>query len=172
MQHKNKLVYIALIIAGLFLVTMGIINRDTPDFWKMSFFNIVTIAIAIYFAFYLVQRQNDKRARIDKIEKLLNKIQVLITKEESYKLYEQDKNNILISFRSLSNKLEALTQVGKSYIAKEDIVYLSDQFQTYRELHGNHVHSNDELKTLEMDFKKHIANIDDKIDQIIVKLLS
>jgi hypothetical protein len=125
---------------------------------------------AIFISYYLVQLKNDERRNRDNIDRIISKVQSLISNTE---LIDASTKNAqaksLLLQKSLANKLEYI-KMNCSHEIKPDLEYICSEFEHLRELYGGHIHDNEYLIKSVDDFKKYIINIDDKCDSLHIKL--
>lgn len=103
------LIYISGIFFFIFLFLSFINNFLVVDFFKMNFFNYLTIFIGIVVSYYLNNKNNDKRRVKDLIEKTVYNTQITLRNE----IIENIKNQKLlqIHLRKISNNIYNITKL-------------------------------------------------------------
>ena len=154
--------------AVVILSGVGIYNLivDWQKFLTTNITSLLSIFAVLLISYYLTQRKNDERKRIDNIERLILKIQQEVTKDS---LIQSKSNMCLLNQRSLNNKIEYLQKQGLSLINKE-LEYIHEQFQTFRDMYGDHMNEPETIKSMEQDFNRIVVNIVDKCDFMLIEL--
>ena len=173
----NVLLYVlACILAMIILVGCIYIFKynikNNIDFLKTPLSTLLTLFTGIVISFYLVQRKNDSRRKIDNIDKIINKVQADVNNTQLIDASSQSATNIaLLKQKSLASRLEYINKHCPKNI-KKDLDYIMGQFLQLRELYGGHFMDQEYIVKSSDDFKKYITNIDDKCDAIHINLYS
>lgn len=155
---------------------IGIHNFTSVSFWRASAYQLLTPIIAICLTFLAVQMKNDEREAKHHAEALLEKIQSIVSEEGFFNVSSIDKNNsqnaknyIQMNNRRLSNYIDSLSAYSKRFHFEDDIKYLKEQFNDYRELVDTYTDLAP-LIALQPTLKNYSLKIENKCDQIIVQL--
>ena len=174
-MKKRVLYFVLFLLITLTIFTMvwNIINND--DFWDASVSQILTLLVAIGLAFWATNFKTDERISKEHVEKVLAKLQQLVTNEKFYRIPPHgDPEEIRVFLntnnRRINNCLTVLNKYGKRFSFSKEIEYIDKEFKDYRTRVGNHITDLDYLSKTEKEFKKTSENIDSKCDQIIVSL--
>lgn len=148
-------------------------NRE--NFLSFSLAQTLTLLVAIGIAFNAVQYKGDERKRKEQIEKIVEKIQKMVSDPVFYSFDEHgdaQKVSLQINMmcRKLSNCIKVLEDYAKLYGMKKDAAYIREEYRAYKILVSGTKCDLKYLAGLEDELKKHAANIDSKCDSIIVKL--
>ena len=176
-MKKRKIAYIivtiALLAAALGVGTYNIFAN--PTFWTVNVAQILTLLITISVAFWATQFKNDQRRAKDHAERVIQKIQTIVTAERFYIFtpgVDVEEANKLhnIAVRKLSNCVEALKSYGDDLGFKEEVVYIAENVKQYKEFVSEHLTDYEYLAKSESQLRRYSENIDSKCDQIIIKL--
>lgn len=153
----------------VFVIDYNIIYNK--DFLITPIYTIFNISVAIFFAYYLTQKKNDERKLKETAENIINKIQNIISDDYLYNINEgTNKRKLLMMHRQIGNKMFLLNSVKNELKLSPEITYIKNTFQDYRNFVGEHINNIDYLSNSEDILMKLIGLIDDKLDEIIVKL--
>ncbi|MBQ8299698.1 MAG: hypothetical protein IJX99_07620 [Clostridia bacterium] len=145
--------------------------KTNTDFFKMDFSSGITVLIGIIISYFLVNRDNNEKNLKDTTEKIIDKIQGMIRNPMMYKFNEDvDVRDIHMTKRAIDNKLNLLKKVSKKLDFENEIEYIISQFDEYVTLVDDHINDIEYLKRSELDLKRRILLIDDKFDEIKLKL--
>lgn len=164
-------VLVAMIIAAS--IYSFVANRE--NFLNFSLAQALTLLVAICIAFNAVQYKGDERKRKEQIEKIVEKIQTMVSDPAFYSFDEHGDTKkvslqIIMMCRKLSNCIEVLENYAKFYGMKEDAAYIREEYKTYKILVSGMKCDLKYLSSIEEALKKHAMNIDSKCDTIIVKI--
>ena len=176
MNWKKKVYGWAEIILLILIVGVGIYNSFKNDnFWELSLPQVLTLIVAIVFAFGASQYRNDERKAKEQSEKVIEKIQNLVNQSSFYNfppdgdaeaIYKQNR----LACRKLSNCIVVLKDYSKIFGFEKELEYIEGEIKEYNDLVSEHPDDLDYLSKSEGQFKKRAENIDSKCDQIIVML--
>jgi len=159
-----------LFLIGVFI--LGYYNfKDNADFFKAPFTTLVTITSAVVVSYWLTQSRNDRRAKNQKIDELLYKIQEYISQEDFVKSGQTISTKNLLLHRSIANKINYLQTLDLDGDIKKELAIIDKNFLDFRTLYGNHYTDPEQMQVYYNAFKHHIAKIDDACDKIHVYLI-
>lgn len=169
--HGSEIILIILIIAAC--IYSFFCTREI--FLSFSLAQALTLLVAIGIAFHATQYRNDERKVKEQIEKVLEKMQSIVTDPSFYTFSMSDelegaKNRNRMMIRKLSNCINVLSEYSKDCCLEKEIDYLWREYQAYNELVSNHINDIDYLVKSLDQLKLHAENIDSKCDYIIVIL--
>lgn len=141
----------------------NLLNND--KFFEASLMQILTLFVAIFISYFLVQQKNDNRRKVDFINRTLHEVMLLL---EDEKLLDSDRKKTLVIQKSIANRLQAIEKNSFKEI-KQDMDYVVKEFEEIRELYSNHT---DNLGEVEMDINRHKINISDKCIKIEAELFN
>lgn len=168
---------VSAVAIGLAAATVGIgiynIVKNS-NFWNVSVAQVLTLLVTISIAFWATQFKNDQRSAKTHAEKVIAKIQSIVSCEEFYTFIpssneEDAKKNYRISQRKFANCLSVLEEYGKQLGFQDDVKYIDEQFTEYKTFISDHLNDFDYLNKSEAHLRRLSENIDSKCDQIIVK---
>ncbi len=173
MRKRWVVTLIAFVLAAV-TIGVGIYNGvKNRNFWDASVAQVLTLLVTISIAYWATQFKNDQRSAKVHAEKVISKIQSIVSCEEFYTFIpgsneEDTKKNYRISQRKLANCLTVLEEYGKQFGFQDDVKYISEQFGQYKTLISDHLNDFDYLNKSEAHLRKLSENIDSKCDQIVV----
>lgn len=158
---------IALALGGLLYYNL----KNNQTFLITPIYHILNLIVAIYFAFYLVQKRNDERKLKDIVIDILDKIQLELNTEDAHTFSEcYDKNAALLKQRKINNKLTLLDQLKDKLSIIPEVGIINSNFNDYRNMFGDYMENIEMLKSHQKEFQRFINNIDQKCDEIKVKI--
>ena len=163
-----KKIFIILMVAGI--IVIGIFNFSNSEFWNISICDCLTLIVAVVIAYYFTKSDNKITKKREIIESILDKIQFQINQPEYYKLKETDEKDLYMMKRAINNKIALLEKNEKGIKISTEIKYIKDKFIDYRSLIDEHITDKDYLVKSEKELRKMLMLIDDKIDEIKLKL--
>lgn len=149
------------ILGALGLMAMlfwGYMNYKEEDFFSVNLVQLLTIAISIFIAFYVVQFLTDKRRKVDIIIGILEEIQKDIDTNEIY----DNSENVNRKLISITIKAKHLKDYSFSE-TKESMKTISDHCVEMRTLFDNHRNNFEEIKP---DFNRHREIVMNEIDKV------
>lgn len=92
-------------ILTIIIIALAAANYKTDQFWEASLFNLVTLFVAGFVAYYLKEKKDDSKRADDYIEQVLKEIETLATSCETFIGTRQ---SCLSKQRICANKIEYL----------------------------------------------------------------
>lgn len=173
----NRLSYIiTLVVSSIFVFSILVCNFFANDeFFKASFIQCLPLIFTLFIVFFATQYKNDFRKYKEHAERIIFKLQNLITDEKFYQFKVCDNNEerekeINAVNRKIQNYLTILQEYSKSLDIEEEIKYIQTEFSNYKDKVGDHIKDFEYLSKSEKEFLKHSENIDTKCEFIILKL--
>ena len=112
--------------------------KHNDKFWEASAVNVITILIAVVISYFFVQKRNDRRKQMDILLELISRLQLQISSEKAYDFTGQTREEIMMRNRDINNKVQILTEVGESFLLKEDMKFVRQKTDEYLALIGDH----------------------------------
>jgi len=167
--HINNLI---LIISGIIVLNLFTYNLFfNSDFLIIPIYHLLNLIVAILFTFYFVQKRTDDRKTKEVLEDLISKIQNEIADKESYNFFIGfDKKVILQKIRRVRNKIFLLDKFKDKFNITEEVEYISKNFDEYRNDIGEKIEDTNYLINNQKKYLKYLSLIDDKCDQLRIKL--
>lgn len=163
-----KKLFIILIVIGI--ISLGIFNFSNCEFWSISICDCLTLIVAVVIAYYFTKSDNKSTKKREIIESILDKMQLQINQPRYYELKETDEKDLYMMKRTINNKIALLEKSAKKIKIDTDIKYIKEKFNDYRSLIDEHITDKDYLVKSEKELRKILMLIDDKIDEIKLKL--
>ena len=178
LKIKNILNILIIVVVVLTIGAVGYaiyynIKNNSSSFWISSISDIVTIIIAIVFAYYFVERKSDNRKQKEIIEKNINKIQKYIYDEEIYNIISKESNNSLtrsIKIRKIKNLITYLTDYAKKFNFTNQMDEVSKNFKEYQSTTEAMTQDNDFSEKSKNNVKRIIETLDDNLEEILHKI--
>ena len=164
------LITVVFIIAGI-----NIFVLKNSAFWEASISQVLTLFVAILIAFWAAQKKTDERIIKEQIEKVTNKIQVVV-EDQRFIVFntndepEEVQKRFTMSTRKLKNCIDVLREYGKCIDIGADVDYIAEQVRGYNDLVSAKIHDLDYLSKSESHLRMYAENINSKCDYIIMKL--
>lgn len=165
-------IFLGTIFVVIAIVAIFNLMNNGELFWQATFYQIMSLLAVVFITYFLTQRLNDKRRKIDTVDHLLNEIQMMVNRQELHGYIEsQDKSMALMYQRLLANKVECLKRYGKlGADIQNDVNYISNQCEEMKEFYGTHMEDKEYMKKSLMEFQKYTLNISERCDNIRIKL--
>lgn len=160
--------YSGIIAAVVVMLVCGFLifkNYNQKSFFSASLTDIITILIGAFITIFITERLADQRRRNDCIEHIITEIENFVADDNNFTIAK----NTFIKQASCANRIKYLKDADFLDI-KEDIEFISTNFQNIRDLYSNHNQSSETLQTVKIDIDKHRNNIVDKCTKIRVSL--
>lgn len=174
MNKKNQRIFkIIIMIFIIFIAGISIYNikNNWKDFLKFSFVNALTLIIAIVFAFWAVQKNQDNRRFYDSIVKILESIQLIVTNKLIIDNFTQASiNNLQQDMRIVRNKIDVLKTIQNILDINKEIEYIEVNFNNYKTTIDNHLNDYDYLNKSNADLNNYKSLLDSKITETIIKI--
>lgn len=157
------------IILGAFIVATVILlcgsaSGKLTGFWNVNISNGIEIFILIFVSYYLVERQNEKDRKREKIEGVIAKIQGRILDSELIQIdSEENKKATRIKITSISNLLEI---VKKDLQDMKNIDLIISDMDTLSGLVMDHIDDVEYIKKSNPQILRLIISIDTKLEEI------
>ena len=144
-------------------------------FFKISIEQVMTILVAVGIAFWATQRKNDQRKMKEEAERIIEKIQSFVSSDCFINIpsdgdTETIQRNINAYNRKINNYISILNEYGQLLSFSDETDYIQKTFEEYKSTVGNHINNPDYLSDSSIDFERMSANINNKCEEIIVKL--
>jgi hypothetical protein len=132
--------------------------------------NFLTLLVAAFFAFYLSSRMADEKRYNEKLDSIISKIQDIVNSDQLYKVTKSDDiRYITMRIRAVNNKLDILAKQKHTNLNAE-IEYIKKQFKEYKDNFSNHIDDLTFLQQSEYTLQRNLLLIDDKCDEMHLKL--
>jgi len=114
---------VVIVAVGLLLWAIVSFVWQGGDFFKASFYDIATIGVAVWFAYYLTQRQSDSRKCKEITQQAASNMKGLIWRIAKYKKLTRD--DILVLCTRCENQMNTL----KSFVNNDTFEQLGDAWE-------------------------------------------
>lgn len=172
MKNKEKIISCITIIIFV-VIAMFNCYKDINNFFRLDFYQMISIFIAIIFTYYYAERRSDERRLNDKIEFIC--VEIVEELNKTYSILESNnKKRRLMHIKLLQNKINILKELSEQYgkLTKK-INYINENFDKYKDLISDNLDQPigyfiKECRTEKLE--KLSINIDNALDEIIVYL--
>lgn len=160
-----------LLIFSIFVFALFFFNLLTnKDFWISSASSIFSIFAVLFLSYYLTQKRNDQRKKLENYDRLICKIQDELYNEAMFCANSKEEQNKALNLqRSLGNKLKYFMDFCDEEL-KDDAKYMSDEYVRLKTLYGNHMSDVDYINKSKEDFKNGLCKIDDRCEELHLKI--
>jgi len=170
MKKKTKIILGAIIIVLVSIFAFYNYKKCPPTFFNATFIDILNLVFIVVFTYFLVEMKSTQRKRKECIENLIGKLSNILDDTRLYIIDSEDnKRHVRITQRSITSKIEVLKKFNCEDI-KNDVNYIGEQFDNYWDIVSDHIDNLDKLKDSSSTLMRHINNIQNKLDVIIIKL--
>lgn len=168
---RDKIVMWAIIACIIVVILLNIFAFKNQDFWKTSVTSCLTLFVALYFGFLLVQRNQKDEKQKEIYMKVLEKFQLLIVTEDLYQITDStDINLLLMKKRAMNNYLDVLQENAAQYGVQEEISFIREKTEEYADLLGNHQTDIEYLKQSKLELKRPLMLIDTELSKTMMKV--
>lgn len=152
-------------------VVQAFYNNKFSEYFTAPLYHIINIVVAVIFAFFLTQYKSDLRKRKEIVEKLSDKIIKDFSDERMFNITdEQAIMHIRIVQRSVDYRISLLWEYEKEMGIKEDLTYITDNFNTYWQTISNHISDIAHLAKAKDELFNCTINIINRLEKMIVCL--
>ena len=178
-ERLKKIIKIASVILTIIciisLIYTVVFNlRDNyPCFFKTNVSEIVTIIIAVVFAYYYVELRNDGRKQKEIIENNVRKIQKYIYDKEIYEVSSKEIANSLtrsIKIRKIKNLITFLNNYSKKFNFESEFKEISKNFKEYQLLTETMAQDDDFSSKSKNHVVRTIETLDDNLEELVHKI--
>lgn len=177
MIFKRWIIYLieALLILCVVIASVYSFRANKETFLNFSLAQALTLLVATGIAFNASQYMIDERKRKEQLEKIVDKIQGIVSEQSFYTFDENDdvakvSLQITMTCRKLSNCIDVLEAYSKRSKLKEDAAYIRSEYMAYKTLVSDKECDLKYLSESRTALKKFAQNIDSKCDHVIVGL--
>ena len=169
---KIKVRHIVTFIIVLAVLIVAVINcLNNESFWTLSFGGCLTLIVAIYVSYFLVQQKTDERSKKEVLIKLISTIQSTVTDEKACIVNrKEDTLYLTMVKRRLSNYLNVLEKYGPDYFKLEDIRFIKEKYDEYDSFIGEHINDVDYLSKSYNDLRRPLDLIDSRLYEMTMNL--
>ncbi len=169
----TKCIRCTLIIAIIVLIVYNICVNGS-NFFNITIGEIMTIAVAVYFAYYLAQMNTDARVRKGIYTKILQDLQNLAEDRDSYVIdvTSFDKKKLMMTKRKFNNCVTILKRYANAMNVKTLVDTIEKHVNEYAELLGNHIDDIEYLSKSENELRRPLDLIVTEVPEIMMKLYS
>lgn len=162
----------------LMLISLGILALivynicvDYKKFLNISIGQVMTVAVAVYFAFYLTQRNNDVRVQKEVYRKILEAVQEIVADKDNYVINENtDIKMLTMTKRSLNNYMGMLNRYSEKMGVQERIDKIASYVDEYANFLGNHLDDKEYLSKSEAELRRPLEIINIETIEIMMEL--
>lgn len=177
MKTKKKVVSGVVFFLILAVVVLSVTSAiiDTK-FWSITISQSLTLIVAIVIAFGAVQFLNDERKVKEQAERIIDKIQTIVTNTSFYVFkgtgsIDQVTRENRMACRKLSNCIDLLKdEYAGCFNFQEEADYIYYEYKQYNELVSEHITDLEYLSKSENILRKHAENINSKCDRVLAKI--
>ena len=169
-MKKDSVKYIVLIVFSLATLVLLILNAvfDFNVFWTVNISDgieiFVLIFVLIFVSYFLVDRQNEKDRKKEKINALINKVQLRLLDADLVKVDTEENRKITrIKVTSISNLLEIIKDNMDNKNNIDNIVTKMDNLSV---LIMDHIEDEDYIRKTNSHIIRTVIDIDTKLEKI------
>lgn len=164
-----------IIVISIIISILNLLVFDSCNFLKVNIAQILTIVVAVLIAFWATQKKTEERRIKDQIEKVTYKIQEVVVSPNFVTFDTSDSAEnvqklINMNTRKINNCVTVLKEYSEIFDIKDEINYISEQVNSYRNFVSVKINDLDYLSKSETHLRMLSKNINSKCDYIILKL--
>ena len=169
MRKRWNLGTIIALILLIILVLYNIVNNE--NFFELSIGTLLTLFIAIFISFYLVQKNTDQRYQKQIYYNLLLDIQKFVTNPDTYSFdVNTDIRTITLKKRILSNYIGIAYSYSKKFNLEQEINFIKEKFKEYDKFIGDHISDINYLSKSKDDLRRPLDLINYRLYEMMLKL--
>lgn len=172
-MNSRKILWFLIVPFILMVVSivMSIINECISDYFVIPLYAIINIVIAIYFAYYLNQKNAFKNKKRDYLEHFINKILCDLNDNRIVCINNDEALDYVRIFqRTFKNRITMLKRYCKELINDDDLQYIEDNFNNYWYSVSENIYDIEKLRDLDHILKNYISIINNRLEKIIFEL--
>lgn len=175
MTHKfrSRLTIVIILLAIVLFFACVSYKSNPKDFFDIKITNMITFIVAIYFTYYLSERNVDERIQKQIITELIKDIQSLVNIDvDKLFSHESDTYEIRNHQRRLTNKISTLCKFCENLDFCEDKEYLEGQLRDFKTIVDDKQDDRQYLIGGKPKIKKIFSNVDQFCDDLGYRLFS
>lgn len=164
--------YLISILIIVCVIYIGVINYNAckSKFFDATFIDVLNLIFVAFFTYFLVEIKSDERKKKENIENLISKLYLILDDSKFYNISGQDQlTELRIIQRSVRSKIQILINLNFRSIEK-DLEYINQEFDEYWNCVSENVDNIIKLKGISQTLYRHINNIENRLDEMILKL--
>lgn len=140
-------------------------------YFTVPFYNILSIFVAIYISYYLVQNRTDKRRLNDIINKIIDRLFEVLSDDRLHTIKtKEDIDFVRITQKRIINQIELLEKNLSNDAMLENVKYMKEQFTAYWDLISNHIGDVEHLGKSQKDLLNYITNMEGRLSALMILL--
>lgn len=174
MKTRLKPLCVLIFVLAIVLFAVSLISihfHSAKTFFAINISNIISIGVTIVFSFILVQNLTDERKQREVVDNIIMDLKTSLSDNKYYIITgETDKDSLLDSIRVLANNVDYLSNVNSKFINQNDVTYIKDIFEEYRNLIGDHITDLSYLSKSKKELERKINLIDSKLTNMRLEI--
>lgn len=160
-----------LFIIFIFLLAIYNIISNYKSFLTFPIKDFLTILMALIVSYYLSHKKNDFRKLKEETDDIIEKIQKITILLRDYDLIdEKNKLKILAMVKNITTKFDILNKAAYKTGITDEIKYCIDELKQYSSLIATNPENEQALLHIQAKSYEHLSNIDNKLDEVQIKL--
>lgn len=182
-RNKKPLIFLLIFLSSTIalLTTWGILG-EKRNYFKVSLYELVivfasflTAGIGLYITVFLVEKNNDKRRLIDRVDRILSKIEDMIGSDIIRLEFDFNTNDnikkMLSTTRAINNRISAILEIADKICIKTEIEFINEKFNNYKRIVDD-VYNKKISSLWQTAVSRELDVIDSKICELKIKLYS
>ena len=161
------------IVSAIVIVGLSIFNlcKYKTEFLTISISSCLSLLVAIFVSYFLVQKRTDLNSQRDSYSKLLLKIQAIADEKEAYEISENtDINTLTMRKRNLNNYSRIMLEYSERFGLKTEAEFIDEKIKEYSTFMGNHLDDLPYLAKSSKELRRPLELIDAKIIEMLIKI--
>lgn len=170
-MKKCMKILLGIITLGIGILVVYNIYSGPESFFNISIGNVLTVSVAIYFAFYLTQKNNDIRVQKEVYRKIIQAIQEISDDKNNYIISENfDIRMWTMTKRSLNNYSYMLKKYAKKMGVEDSANRIIQHIDEYVTFVGNHIDDKAYLSKSEAELRRPLELINNEAIEMMMEL--
>lgn len=173
-KMKRRYLFIILCLPAILVAYSAIYalnHGNLLSYFYIPLYSAINIIIAIVFAYYLTQYNQERRQLRETVCTIIHTIINIFNDECMYNIIDQKcLDKVRIAQRSVSNRLALLQKAQDKFLISEDVTYVKEQMDGYWNLISYHLDDFDYLRKSNKELYNYIANISDRLESVNLHL--
>ena len=171
MKHNKVLIWLLLPVGLLiYNVVNAIFSGNVAGYFVTPLYAILNIGIAIYFAYYLNQKNNKDVKQKQQLETFLNKMLSEFDSNLDGITNLDEIRKIRVSYRVFRNRVNTLERMCGSMLETDDISYIKEKLECYWDTISENITDIEALKRENTNIQNIVANITNRVEEMVFKL--
>lgn len=167
----KKLILNWLFVIFIFSLAGYNIISNYKSFLTFQIKDFIAIMMALIVSYYLSHKKNDYRKLKEEVDDVIEKIQktTLILRDYDIAI-EENKPKILVIIKNINSKFTILNKIANQVGIAKEVEYCLNQLEQYNKLINSKSQNKQKILKNQTSVYECLSNIDNKLDEVQIKL--